>query len=616
MSTEGSDASFITAPSSSNLSLPLPGEDSHHHQVPEGLGLTGTDPTPSHLVSTLPSTFALRESNPDSRAGQGPLALLSVGTTHVMKGLHPPGQQDANHSGAGVVSGSGHHPSPATSLRARIQTSITRHPNPSGSHKASSIISRLLTPERPVGPAPTVAASLRAVLLYSYFNILLLFLPIAWTLHFLGSSAATVFTLSFLSVISLGKIICFLTDELTLHLHSSVGGLLGVTMGNSVEFISAIIALKSCQLRVVQSALLGAMLTNLSMGVGLCFFWGGTRFSEQGFSVGKSIRIANVNSSLLTVAVIAVLLPAAYHFSVNQNIDGNGQSLSASRQSVDILKMSRGAAVVLMSRASIRIVGIMDPADQPSHSLRPVYCFFVLFQIFSHRDLYDDQDESNIVQSTRYSSSSKLYKLNGGVFPIKLKDVEVASLASSVRSNEVRGAEMDEDEMETPMVNVKVALVILLVAIGLVVVTLEWLVSAMTTLTSSGTLSKEWVGLILIPLLSGNTSERLVGISVSVKDKLTLVMRQAVGSSIQIALFVIPLVICVAWVMDKPLTLLFDPFECVALFMLVLTLNYIVADGKTNWFEGMILLHLYVLVAVTFWFYPGYDPTNGLLTCS
>jgi len=68
--------------------------------------------------------------------------------------------------------------------------------------------------------------------------------------------------------------------------------------------------------------------------------------------------------------------------------------------------------------------------------------------------------------------------------------------------------------------------------------------------------------------------------------------------------------------MGKPLTLLFDPFECVTLFLTVVALNCILQDGKANWLKGMILLHLYLLVAVTFWFYPGYDPTSSLLHCS
>lgn len=78
-----------------------------------------------------------------------------------------------------------------------------------------------------------------------------------------------------------------------------------------------------------------------------------------------------------------------------------------------------------------------------------------------------------------------------------------------------------------------------------------------------------------------------------------------------------------AWILGKPLTLLFDPFESIVLFlagmcphiasqrlllirmMIVLVVNYTVQDGKSNWLEGMILMCLYVIIAVTFWYYPG-----------
>lgn len=90
--------------------------------------------------------------------------------------------------------------------------------------------------------------------------------------------------------------------------------------------------------------------------------------------------------------------------------------------------------------------------------------------------------------------------------------------------------------------------------------------------------------------------------------------------------------------MNKPLTLLFDPFESIVLFLAVLTVNYVVQDGKSNWLEGMILMcmsflpvpsqagkwtliglcfdiGLYVIIAVVFWFYPGSDPAGVLASC-
>jgi len=118
----------------------------------------------------------------------------------------------------------------------------------------------------------------------------------------------------------------------------------------------------------------------------------------------------------------------------------------------------------------------------------------------------------------------------------------------------------------------------------------------------------------LLPIV-GNAAEHLTAVTVSVKDKLTLSLGVAVGSSIQIALFVVPFIITLGWILGKPLTLLFDPYESVVLFLAVLTVNYIVQDGKSNWLEGLILICLYLIAGLTFWFYPGSDPSGVLAQC-
>jgi Ca2+:H+ antiporter len=97
-------------------------------------------------------------------------------------------------------------------------------------------------------------------------------------------------------------------------------------------------------------------------------------------------------------------------------------------------------------------------------------------------------------------------------------------------------------------------------------------------------------------------------VTVSVKDKLTLSIWVAVGSSIQIALFVIPFIVTLGWIIGKPMTLFFDPFESAALFLSVITVNYVVADGKSNWLEGVVLMILYVIIGTCVFFYAGESP--------
>jgi len=172
-----------------------------------------------------------------------------------------------------------------------------------------------------------------------------------------------------------------------------------------------------------------------------------------------------------------------------------------------------------------------------------------------------------------------------------------------------------EEEIEEAQMNVPVTFGLLVTLTALVAVTAEFLVDSFTGLTDSGHISKEFIGIILLPIV-GNAAEHVTehvnAVTSSARDKLTHSLSVAVGSSIQIALFIIPFDITLAWIMGKPLTLLFDPLQSTVLFLSVLTVSYAVRDGKSNWLEGATLICLYSIVCVTFWFYPGVEP---LLTC-
>jgi len=147
-----------------------------------------------------------------------------------------------------------------------------------------------------------------------------------------------------------------------------------------------------------------------------------------------------------------------------------------------------------------------------------------------------------------------------------------------------------------------------------VAITTVFLVDSIDDLTSTRHISKEFIGLILLPIV-GNAAEHIAAVAVSTEDKLTLSINIAVNSSVQIALFVVPFVVTLGWILDKPLTLLFDPFQSIVLFLSVWTVNYVVHDEKSDWLEGMILMCLYAIVSVTFWFYPGSDPAGVLSSC-
>ncbi|KAF6757263.1 Calcium/proton exchanger [Ephemerocybe angulata] len=455
--------------------------------------------------------------------------------------------------------------------RSQSQRSTAQPRRGTGSkpHQKARTLSQLVTPEKRLGKEPTLVESLRALMFGSWFNVLLVFIPVSWALNFALPHSnphkdLVVFITSFIAIIPLAKLLGFATEELSLRVGQTLAGLLNATLGNVVELIVAIIALVKCELRVVQASLVGSILSNLLLVLGMCFFAGGMKFSEQGFGLSAT----QLNSSLLTVSVIAVLLPAAFHFSV--------PNLADSVEAMDILAVSHGTAIILLV----------------------IYVAYLIFQLFSHANLYEDTGD-HIFKSTDYGDKTKdtMHKiLRRPASPKeKVRDAEGADHAS---------VDEEEEEVETPSMTLLVSIAALVVVTALVAVTAEWLVDSIDGLTSTGKISKEFVGIILLPIV-GNAAEHLTAVTVSVKDKLTLSIGVAVGSSIQIALFVIPLVVTIAWIMGKPLSLLFDPYESIALFLAVLTVNYVVQDGKSNWLEGFILICLYLILAVTFWFYPG-----------
>ena len=105
--------------------------------------------------------------------------------------------------------------------------------------------------------------------------------------------------------------------------------------------------------------------------------------------------------------------------------------------------------------------------------------------------------------------------------------------------------------------------------------------------------STEWITLIIIPVIS-NAAEHTTAVIVACKGKFDLAMSVAIGSCIQIALFVIPVLVLVAWGMGKPLTLLFDPLETLVLFFSVILVKFSVEDGKAHWMSGVVLVGEYV----------------------
>ena len=160
--------------------------------------------------------------------------------------------------------------------------------------------------------------------------------------------------------------------------------------------------------------------------------------------------------------------------------------------------------------------------------------------------------------------------------------------------------ELVEEEHEINLT--KWVVILLLVTLG-VAVESELLVNSLEEATSSLGLTALFTGVILLPIV-GNAAEHATAVTVAMKNKMDLSMSVAVGSSLQIALFVAPVLVIAGWFLGQPMDLDFNPFELVSVAVAVLITNSISSDGRSNWLEGTLLLATYAVIGLAFYFHP------------
>ncbi len=167
----------------------------------------------------------------------------------------------------------------------------------------------------------------------------------------------------------------------------------------------------------------------------------------------------------------------------------------------------------------------------------------------------------------------------------------------------VAGMESEEEAHEEGSGNLRLWIGVLLAATLAVAVESEFLVGSLEAATEQLGLTPLFTGVILLPII-GNAAEHATAVTVAMKDKMDLSVSVAVGSSMQIALFVAPALVLAGWVIGQPMDLDFNPFELVAVAVSVLIANSISSDGQSNWLEGTLLLATYAVLGLAFYFHP------------
>ncbi|SCV70442.1 BQ2448_1836 [Microbotryum intermedium] len=541
------------------------------------IGVNGEQQHPP-LYARLRGRLLYSQSTPERSASVPNLRIVSS------DGSDPQVTPGVARTNTSLTAAAAHSTAPlyksATSAQAQANANAT-----TGAGRPIPFTEVLLTPKKPVGAPPGWKLSFFNILRYSYLNILLVFIPIAWAMDFSHQSAVVCFFTSFAAIVPLAALLGFATEELALRVGDALGGLLNASFGNATELIISILALVKGELRVVQSSMLGSILSNCLLVLGMCFFAGGLRFHEQGYES----RSANLNINLLGVAISSIIIPVGFvSFVTSDNL------LDAATAARDVMSISRAVAILLLI----------------------TYIGYMLFQLWTHSYLFVPV----VLEPGEKRRPIAAYiegpqpPTEGGVFRIPSlpswggSSSSASSVLSRVDTNsseqDAEAQSMQDKDHNTPRLSVIFALLLLLVVTGLTGYTAEILVGSIDGLVSTTSLNREFVALILLPLV-GNAAEHITAVTVASKGKLDLAMSVAVGSSIQIALFVIPLLVLIGWMIGQPLTLAFDPFETLILFLSICAVNFAIQDGRSNWLEGGTLMMAYVVIAIVAFYYPG-----------
>jgi len=190
---------------------------------------------------------------------------------------------------------------------------------------------------------------------------------------------------------------------------------------------------------------------------------------------------------------------------------------------------------------------------------------------------------------------------------IVLMATYILSLVFTLRTHShlYAGASHDPEahDSETGGWSQRRALITLLIATVLVALMSEFLVGAVDTASRALGLTDLFVGVIFVATI-GNAAEHSTAVLMAMKNKMDLALNIAIGSSMQVALFVAPVLVFLSYLFGPPMNLLFTPLEVVAVAVAVATVALIAQDGESNWMEGVQLLAVYAILGMAFYFLP------------
>ena len=345
-----------------------------------------------------------------------------------------------------------------------------------------------------------------------YLYILLLLVPVSVVLELVGAGHTWIFLTSAGSLVPLAALLGNATDRVTEHTGPRIGGLLNATFGNAAELIITIVAIQNGLIELVKASISGSIIGNALLVLGASMLVGGLKHGRQRFDA----HIASVSSTMMTLSVVALVIPAIFSIGPSQ-VSGDATE-----------NLSIGVAVVLLV----------------------LYVLYVLYTIF-----------------------------------IQPPDTSSAHSAFEGR----------------PKSSLWLSIGLLLLSTAGVVVMSELLITNVEPVIESWGITELFLGVILVPIV-GNVAEHFVGVQAAHRNQMDLSIGIAVGSTLQMALFVAPVLVFVSLAFGNPMTLVFNEYELAALVGSIAVATLISMDGESNWMEGAQLLAVYLIVAIGFFY--------------
>lgn len=344
------------------------------------------------------------------------------------------------------------------------------------------------------------------------YNIMIFTFPIITLFLNLNNYILNIIIFS-LAIIPLAIRLGNITSDLSSTIGEKKGGLIAATIGNMPEIMMGVWSIKVGLISMAKAALIGSIINNMLLVLGISVILGGVKYKEQNFN--KNIAKTNFNMLLLAMASFTII------FSIS-----NYTSLSETTLNSIGFKIS------------IILIGI--------------YLLGLIFSLYTHKNLFVLGDIDEEIEEIRWQDS---YKNLGYIIIISL----------------------------------------LLYFIS------EKLITNISLFTEEKNISPEFIGIMLLPIL-GNIGENISAIMCAIKNKVNASLEIAIGSSIQIALFATPVLITFGYFFGINMNMIFSSIQMVMLFIAVIMSYIVFVDGKTYWFEGCILVAIYVIVTICYFY--------------